>query len=307
MYLQDEKDIIYFGFCKMETKEETEMILDKSRGIFHIVIAAFCFALMSFFVRLSGDIPSFQKAFFRNIVALIVAAIILLRSEDRFRIKKGSIPFLFLRALCGSVGLLCNFYAIDRMNIADANMLNKLSPFFAIIFSWLILKEKANHKEWLAVVVAFVGALFVMKPSFNVEFIPALVGAVGGLGAGVAYTFVRLLGNRGERGPVIVFFFSLFSTLVTLPYIIFSYHPMELWQWGLLIAAGIAAMGGQLNITAAYTYAPAKEISVYDYSQILFAALLGFVFLDQVPDILSIVGYLLIIGAAAYRWNQNRK
>lgn len=283
------------------------MISDKNKGIFHIIIAAFCFALMSFFVRLSGDVPSFQKAFFRNIVALIVATVILLKSEDKFKIKKGSIPFLLLRAFCGSVGLLCNFYAIDRMNIADANMLNKLSPFFAIIFSWLILKEKANHKEWFAVIVAFLGALFVMKPSFNVEFIPALMGAIGGLGAGVAYTFVRLLGSRGERGPLIVFFFSAFSTMVTLPYIIFAYHPMELWQWGLLIAAGIAAMGGQLNITAAYTYAPAKEISVYDYSQILFAALLGFIFLDQVPDILSVLGYVLIIGAAVFRWTQNRK
>lgn len=283
------------------------MISDKNKGIFHIIIAAFCFALMSFFVRLSGDVPSFQKAFFRNIVALIVATVILLKSEDKFKIKKGSIPFLLLRAFCGSVGLLCNFYAIDRMNIADANMLNKLSPFFAIIFSWLILKEKANHKELFAVIAAFVGALFVMKPSFNVEFIPALMGAIGGLGAGVAYTFVRLLGSRGERGPLIVFFFSAFSTLVTLPYIIFAYHPMELWQWAALIAAGIAAMGGQLNITAAYTYAPAKEISVYDYSQILFAALLGFIFLDQVPDILSVLGYVLIIGAAVFRWTQNGK
>lgn len=283
------------------------MISDKNKGIFHIIIAAFCFALMSFFVRLAGDVPSFQKAFFRNIVALIVASVMLLRSEEKFKINKGSMPLLLMRALCGSVGLLCNFYAIDRMNIADANMLNKLSPFFAIIFSWLILKEKANHKELFAVIAAFVGALFVMKPSFNVEFIPALIGAIGGLGAGVAYTFVRLLGSRGERGPLIVFFFSAFSTLVTLPYIIFAYHPMELWQWAALIAAGIAAMGGQLNITAAYTYAPAKEISVYDYSQILFAALLGFIFLDQVPDILSVLGYVLIIGAAVFKWTQNGK
>lgn len=283
------------------------MISDKDKGIFHIIIAAFCFALMSFFVRLAGDVPSFQKAFFRNIVALIVATVILLRSEEKFKIKKGSMPYLILRAICGSVGLLCNFYAIDRMNIADANMLNKLSPFFAIIFSGLLLKEKASPKEWLAVIVAFTGALFVMKPSFNVEFIPALTGAIGGLGAGVAYTFVRMLGNRGERGPLIVFFFSAFSTAVTLPYIIFAYHPMELWQWAALITAGIAAMGGQLNITAAYTYAPAKEISVYDYSQILFAALLGFIFLDQVPDILSVMGYVLIIGAAVFRWANNRK
>ena len=101
---------------------------------------------------------------------------------------------------------------------------------------------------------------------------------------------------------MIVFFFSAFSTLVTLPYIIFDFHPMELWQWAALIMAGVAAMGGQLNITAAYTYAPAKEISVFDYSQIIFAAVLGFFFFGQLPDMYSVLGYVLIIGAAVGRW-----
>ncbi|MDO4167297.1 MAG: DMT family transporter [Eubacteriales bacterium] len=277
-------------------------ISKKGRGIIHILAAAFCFALMSFFVRLAGDVPSMQKCFFRNIVAVVVALIILLRSEDKFKMQKGSLPFLLIRSFCGCAGLICNFYAIDQINLSDANMLNKLSPFFAIIFSYFILREKANRVEWTAVIIAFVGALFVMKPSFHVEFLPALIGALGGLGAGVAYTFVRLLGGRGERGPMIVFFFSAFSTMVTAPFMLLDYHPMALWQWITLIMAGIAAMGGQLNITAAYTYAPAKEISVFDYSQIIFAALLGFFFLGQVPDLLSVVGYVFIIGAAIGRW-----
>lgn len=274
----------------------------RHKGILHIIAAAFCFALMSFFVRKAGDVPSMQKCFFRNIVALFVASVMLLKTEEKFHIKKGCLPFLFLRAGCGFLGLVCNFYAIDRMNISDANMLNKLSPFFAVVFSCFLLKERANKIEWTAVGAAFMGALFVMKPSFDMAFIPALIGALGGMGAGAAYTFVRLLGNRGERGKIIVFFFSLFSTAATLPFVLFHYTPMELWQWGTLLLAGVAAMGGQLNITAAYTYAPAKEISVFDYSQILFAAFLGYLFLDQLPDVYSIIGYVLIIGAAVGRW-----
>ena len=280
---------------------------NKNKGILHIIAAAFCFALMSFFVRLSGDIPSLQKSFFRNIVALLVATVLLMRSEDKFHMKKGNLPLLLLRSFCGCTGLICNFYAIDKMNISDANMLNKLSPFFAIIFSALLLKERANKKEWFAVIIAFAGAMFVIKPSFDITCVPALIGAFGGLGAGIAYTFVRMLGSRGERGPFIVFFFSAFSTVATLPFILFDYHPMALWQWAVLILAGIAAMGGQLNITAAYTYAPAREISVFDYSQILFAAVLGFLFLDQIPDYMSVIGYVLIIGAAVYRWRMNRE
>ena len=189
-----------------------------------------------------------------------------------------------------------------QLNIADANMLNKLSPFFAVIFSAIVLRERAKKRDLAAVCAAFIGALFVIKPSFHMSFVPALIGAAGGLGAGIAYVFVRLLGKKGERGSVIVFFFSLFSTIMLAPVIIFHYTPMTLKQWIILIFAGIAAMGGQLNITAAYTYAPAKDISVFDYSQILFAALLGFLFLHQLPDVYSLIGYVIIIGAAVFRW-----
>ena len=143
--------------------------------------------------------------------------------------------------------------------------------------SYFVLKEKANKTEWLCVVTAFIGAVFVVKPSMNVQFFNAMIGVIGGFGAGVAYTFVRKLGKQGERGPVIV----------------------------MLLFAGAAATGGQLSITKAYTKAPAKEISVFDYSQVIFAALLGFVFLQQIPDYLSVIGYVIIIGSAIFKWNYN--
>ena len=76
---------------------------------------------------------------------------------------------------------------------------------------------------------------------------------------------------------------------------------MSLKQLLFLLGAGLAATGGQLSITAAYTYAPAKEISVYDYTQVIFAALWGFLFFGQIPDVLSVIGYVIIIGAAVYR------
>ena len=85
-----------------------------------------------------------EKAFFRNAVAAVVAAFLLIRAKEPFYAPKKSWGGLFMRSFCGTVGLICNFYAIDRLNIADANMLNKLSPFFAIIMSTFILKEKAN-------------------------------------------------------------------------------------------------------------------------------------------------------------------
>lgn len=279
----------------------------KNQGILCILSAAFFFALMNLFVRLAGDIPTIQKSFFRNSVAAILAFIMLWKSKEKTSLKKEHIKDLILRSIAGTVGILCNFYAVDHLNISDASMLNKLSPFFAILFSIIILKEMANRFEWCMLILAFIGAMFVAKPKFELSSLPAFIGLIGGLGAGLAYTYVRKLGTHGVKGPVIVFFFSCFSCLVTLPFLIFDYTPMTVRQIGILILAGCFAAGGQISITAAYTKAPAKEISVYDYSQILFAALLGFVFLNQIPDCYSIIGYIIIIGAAVAKWYHSNK
>ena len=280
---------------------------EKQQGILFIILAGFFFVSMSFFVRLSGDLPTMEKAFFRNAVAVLVAAFMLARTKEGFHVQKGSWPDLLMRSFCGTVGLICNFYAVDHMNIADANILNKLSPFFAILMSYFILKEKANKVEWVCVVVAFIGAVFVVKPAFNMQFVNAMIGVIGGLGAGIAYTFVRKLGKKGERGPIIVMVFSTFSCLCTLPFLISEFQPMKAVQLLCLLMAGVSAAGGQIFITKAYTKAPAKEISVFDYTQVLFAALLGFVFFGQIPDWMSLVGYLIIIGSAIFKWNYLRK
>ena len=280
---------------------------EKQQGILFIILAVFFFASMSFFVRLSGDLPTMEKAFFRNAVAVLVAAFMLARTKEGFHVQKGSWPDLLMRSFCGTVGLICNFYAVDHMNIADANILNKLSPFFAILMSYFILKEKANKVEWACVAVAFIGAVFVVKPAFNMQFVNAMIGVTGGLGAGIAYTFVRKLGKKGERGPIIVMVFSTFSCLCTVPFLISEFQPMKAVQLLCLLMAGVSAAGGQIFITKAYTKAPAKEISVFDYTQVLFAALLGFVFFGQIPDWMSLVGYLIIIGSAIFKWNYLRK
>ena len=141
--------------------------------------------------------------------------------------------------------------------------------------------------------------------------LPAFVGLLGGMGAGIAYTYVRKLGTNGVKGPFIVLFFSAFSCIVTLPYLIFDFHPMTLAQLGCLLLAGLFASGGQFTITAAYTCAPAGEISIYDYSQIIFAALFGYLFFAQIPDLYSVVGYIIVcaaaIGMAMYSEKRNQK
>lgn len=279
----------------------------KYKGIVCIIVSAFCFALMNLFVRLSGDLPSIQKSFFRNLVAFFFALAVMKKKHIGFSGKKSNLLPLILRSAFGTAGILGNFYAVDHLVLADASMLNKMSPFFAIVFSAFILKEKVRPFQAFAVGGAFLGSLLIIKPTVaGMEMFPAILGFLGGMGAGAAYTMVRYLSERGEKGPLIVCFFSGFSCLVTLPFLIFGYHPMSGQQLVILLLAGLSAAGGQFAITAAYSYAPAREISIYDYSQIIFSAGLGYLVFGQIPDVLSWLGYLVICSMAVAMFFYNK-
>ncbi len=280
---------------------------EKYKGIICILFSAASFALMSVFIRLSGDLPSMQKSFFRNVVAFIFALVMLKKNGAGFSGDRKNFGYLICRSVFGTIGVLCNFYAVDHLVLADASMLNKMSPFFAILFSFILLKERVSLKQAAAVAGAFLGSLLILKPSASgLINMPAFIGLMGGLTAGAAYTFVRILGTRGEKGPFIVCFFSGFSTLVLLPVMIFDYVPMTGRQLVMLLFAGLAAAGGQFGVTAAYTYAPAKEISVFDYTQILYSALFGFLLFGQVPDLFSWIGYVVICSMGVWMFFQQK-
>lgn len=279
------------------------------KAILCIICSALFFAFMNMFVRLSGDVPTIQKTFFRNLFALFIASGAMIKNRCSVIPPKGARLDLVLRSVFGYTGVILNFYAVGRLSISDASLLNKMSPFFAIIFSALILKERANKIQWAIIITAFIGALFVIKPSFrNAELGASIAGFLGGMGAGIAYTFVRRATGKGVKSFYVVFFFSAFSTLAALPITLFNFRPMTMYQLLMLMGAGVSAAIAQFCITAAYSYAPAKEVSIYDYSQIIFAAAIGFFVLGQVPDALSFVGYAIIIAAAfaMYKYN-NRK
>lgn len=117
------------------------------KGMMCIILAAFFFAAMNVFVKLAGDLPSIQKSFFRNLVAALFAFFILLKSKQGFTYKQKDLPMLLLRSVFGTLGILCNFYAVDHLLVSDASMLNKLSPFFVIICYVFKRKSDKNTKN----------------------------------------------------------------------------------------------------------------------------------------------------------------
>ncbi|MCM1165267.1 MAG: DMT family transporter [Lachnospiraceae bacterium] len=281
---------------------------NKRRAVLLIILSAFFFAVMNMFVSLSGDVPVVQKMFFRNLFAMLIASGAMIKNRHYILPKKGERADILLRSLFGLLGMFGNFYALSRLAVADASLLNKMSPFFAVIFSAALLGERPDRWQTVCVLTAFFGAMFVLKPSFhNADLLPSCAGFLGGACAGLAYTFVRKLTGGGTKGYYIVFFFSAFSTLCTLPVMLFGYSPMTWGQLLCLLGAGAAAAGGQFAITAAYSRAPAREVSIYDYSQIIFAAALGFAVMGQIPDVWSFVGYFIIIGAAFAMFKYNNR
>ena len=300
------------------------------KGICYLVFSAFCFALMGMLAHMAGDVPFVEKTLFRNVIAFFIALTALLRAERKnridfrnttitkdsipqeyvslFHLPRGSFKYLVIRAAAGSLGIFGNFYALDRLNIADASILNKMSPFFALLFSFFIVGEKVDAIPLAAVCGAFGGAMLIIKPSFNLTHVlPALAGFVGGAGAGLAYACVRKLHEYKVNGSLIIMFFSAFSSLIAVPFLIFNFAPLTVTQLLLLLGCGVAAAGGQFGITYAYFNAPASKISIFDYSQILFSSLMGYFAFGQVPDMLSFAGYIVIVAMAFVVFFYNKR
>ena len=273
--------------------------IQKGKGITFIILSSFLFALMSAFVSLAGPLPFFQKVLFRNIVAVAVSGIALVIGKIPLRIPRGcGLPLCF-RISCGTVGVFCNYYAIDHLMLASSNSLSKLSPFFAILFAAVFLKEKVSGPQVACITVALVGSGFLIFPNLGTLGISAGIALLGGIASGGSHVALRALRRNSEiNGSVIVFFFSAVSTLTALIPSLKYWSPMTMHQIFVMLLAGSSCAAAQYALTAAYRYAPPKDISIYDCSQIVFSGLMGYVLFRQIPVPTSMVAYVLIILAS---------
>ncbi|MFL8939134.1 DMT family transporter [Rossellomorea oryzaecorticis] len=279
---------------------------NRNKGIILLLLSAFGFSMMAALVKLSGDVPTIQKTFFRNFVSAIIAFGFVKYHGERLFGKKENQKLLLLRSSLGAAGIVLFFYAIDHLVLSDADMLNKLSPFLTIIFASIFLKEKARMFQITAIIIAFIGTLFIIKPAFSYETIPYIAGLLSAVFAAGAYTVLRVLGTK-EKFYTVVFYFSFFTTMILLPFVIAFYEPMSMKQWVYLLGAGFFATIGQFGITIAYKFAPAKEISIFFYSTVVYSALISIFLFGQIPDTWSIIGYIIIFAASLYMFLKNNK
>lgn len=263
-----------------------------------MILSGISFALMGAMVKVSGDVSLPAKVFFRNLVTLGLTAAVAIRTGENVLSATPNAWRLVLRSVFGLCGVGLYFFALGRMNLADASLLNKTSPFFASGVAVVFLKEPFRRGLIPALLTAFLGAILVIKPTFDMSALPALAGFGSGLFAGLAYALVRSLKGR-ESPNRIIFTFSLISSLATAPFLIaVPVHPTTV-QWWALIGTGVFAAGGQFGLTFAYHHARVSRISLFTYLHVVFALVVGFVLWNERPDLLSWLGGALIVAAAA--------
>ena len=269
----------------------------RQKAIWLMVISTLSFSVMQLFVKLtSGRIPTMEQVFARNLVTLFVGAYLLLRNRTPAFGHRENRLALFARSLFGFLGVVGYFYATRHMNVADASLLHRSSPFFVILFSALFLKNRLKWVQLGALLLAFAGSVLVINPSFNVDVLPALIGLGSAAAAAGAYTVINHLKGR-ESNETIIFCFSLLSCVCSL-FFVRDYVMPTGRELLLLLGIGAFAGIGQIALTQAYKMAEPGSVSIINYSGILFSAVFGFLFLSEVLELRSILGIAAIFAAA---------
>lgn len=278
---------------------------EKNKGVVLILCSSLFFAIMAAAVKSVPGIPLAEKVFFRNFIGLIAVGIPMLRNRVSF--KPNNPKLVFMRSAFGLTGVALNYAAIERLNLSNAAIIGKLAPFFVIILSMIFLKEEIRKHQFGAIALALIGAAFVVKPGFNFEMGPAIIGIFGAFFAGAAYTTIRKL-SAYDPAQLIVFYFCLFSTIVTIPFMASGQFVVpsgsELVS---LILIGLSALIAQLFMTNAYRHAPASQLSIYTYANVVFSTILGFLIWAELPDALTLLGAGLIIAGSGINFYFNQK
>jgi len=269
-----------------------------------MLFASFCFAIMGALAKeLSTQMDSLEVVFFRNIIGVILIGISFLKMPVN---QVGGKPFLlFFRGLMGFMALVAFFYNIAHISLADAMTFSRTSPMFTALLAFWFLKEKIGKKEVLALIVGFIGIIFIMKPNGLQLDLTDILGLLSGIGAALAYTSVKELKKYYDT-RVIVMSFMLTGTIGPLLLMVFndflhveflkaSFVLPDLKMWIYIAGLGASATVAQIYMTKAYGIAKAGIVGAVSYANILFSLLLGVMLGDALPDLLGAFGIILVI------------
>jgi len=264
-----------------------------------MVAAAFFFSLMSLFVKLAGrGLPAAELVFARSAFSLVTTWILLRRAGVRAWGRRK--PLLVLRGLAGFAGLLCFFYAITRIPLADVTVIHYTNPVLTAVFAAAVLGERIGRRELGGLALSLAGVLLVAQPSFlfgganRLDLVAVGVALAGACFAAIAYTTVRKLGET-EHHLTVVFYFPLVATPASVPLLLREARWPTAGQWLLILGVGIAAQVAQICLTKGLHAERTGRAMSMSYIQVLFAAVWGLAFFGEVPNLAAAAGAILVI------------
>lgn len=276
----------------------------KFSAIIFMLVSALSYSIMQFCVKLTPDIPIMEKILIRNFFSMIVAFIVIRKKKlSLFGAKKNQ-KYLFGRTLGGYLGMNLFFLGTMQVSLSAAAIINKLSPFVVMLLAYFFLKEKITKYHILALLLALFGSWLVIKPEFSSSIMPITILLISAILSGIAFTSLKALGDK-ENEFTIVFHYSFISVIISIPFLLFSFVIPDFKSTLILLSVGVFAAIGQIALTYAYKLAPASEVSVYDYSNIIFSSLIGYIFLKENLDWLEILGIVIIILSSIIVYKQN--
>lgn len=270
--------------------------------------SALFFALMGGCVKASSlkGIPVLEILAARALISSVLSYIDIRRK--RISPWGNNKSLLIARGTVGTMSLFCVFYAVTTLPLAEATLLQYLYPIFTSLLAFFFLKEEILRSTILCIILSLAGLVVMVQPGFfqsassAITTVLAPVGVaaaiLGSVGTGIAYVLVRKL-SSSEDPSVIIFYFPFIALPVSLLFLGKNIvMPPDAASWALLMLVGVFAQGGQFCLTMAIKNEKASKATAYSYAQVIFSALLGWMFFAELPSFTTLVGASFIIGGA---------
>jgi drug/metabolite transporter (DMT)-like permease len=244
------------------------------------------------------DMNAFQISFSRAFFALLTISPFVWR-ERRTVLRSAHWGIHILRGLAGATAMVCGFYAVTKMPLAEVTALGFTQPLFTTLLAFLLLGEVVLWRRWSATFVGFLGVLIMVRPGAETFEPNALAALTMALGIALAVTLVKRF-PAGESSVTMLLVFCLTSIVITAPPALYYWRSPDLFEFALLCGIGVLGVGSQAMIIKAYRNGEASFIAPFDYSKLLLAGLIGFFLFDEVPDAWTFIGAAVITIATLY-------
>jgi len=272
---------------------------DNLKGMIWMAVYAAFISGMHICVRLVSDgMHPFEIAFFRNLFALVVVMPWFWKlGLQPLRTKR--LGLLFTRGALNTFCMLAFFTALTIGNLAEITALSFTAPIYATIIGMFFFREKVGFRRWAAIAVGFIGVLIILRPGFHSFSLSQVLVLTSALGWAVCLVMVKELG-RTESAITITTYMSLVMAPLSLGPALFYWVWPSFEQLGWLLFLGILGGCGQLAMSQSFKLAETHVVTPIDYLRLVFVSLMGFLFLDQVPDAYVWLGGTLIFAAVAF-------